>query len=147
MAEAREHRVLDRVRDRRLADRQAVRACLRIERPEQLLDVERDPVGSLVHGIHDLARGRESGVEDERGDERGLRPRERHQPDLLGDALRQQPGPPVAKGGAGWTLVGPIPTAEEQVPITRPAGELGDDLEAQVIGPLQVLEPEDGAAG
>ena len=111
MAEAREHGVLDRVRDGRLADRQAVRARLRAERPEQLLDVERDAVGSLVDRVRDLARGREAGVEDQRRDERGLRPGERRQPDLLGDALGQQPRPPVAQARAGRGLVGPVAAA------------------------------------
>ena len=42
----------------------------RAERPEQLLDVERDAIGPLVDGGRDLAWGGEPGIEDERRDER-----------------------------------------------------------------------------
>ena len=143
MAESRQNGVLDRVRDSRLPDREAIRPRLGVESPEELLDVERDPVRPIVDGVSDLARGRQTRVEDERGHERGFGFRQRRQPDLLGDALGQEPGAPVPQGRARRSLVGPVPTAQQQVPITRAARQLGDDLEAQVVGPLQVLEPEE----
>ena len=51
---------------RGFADRGAVHACLGAERAEQLLDMERDPVGPLVHRGGDVARGRQPGPEEER---------------------------------------------------------------------------------
>ena len=85
-----EDRVLDGVGDGRLADRQPVRARLRAERPEQLLDVEWHPIRPLVDGIDDLTGRRQAGVEDERRHEGGLGLRQRRESYLLGDPLGEQ---------------------------------------------------------
>ena len=79
-----------------VADRAPVRPRLVAERPEQLLDVERDAVGPLVDGVDHLARRRQPGPQDQRHDERRLVVRERRQPRLLGQPLAQQPRSPLA---------------------------------------------------
>ena len=56
--------------NRRLPNCQAVRASLRTERPEQLLDVEREAIRPLVDGGRDLAWGGEPGIEEECRDQR-----------------------------------------------------------------------------
>ncbi len=83
-------RVLDGVRDAGFADRGAVDARLGAERAEQLLDVERDAVGPLVHRGRDVARRRQPGTEEEGRDEGRLAGIERHDPELLGDPLGDQ---------------------------------------------------------
>ena len=142
-----EDRVLDRLGDAGLADRRAVGPRLGAQRPEQLLDVERDPVGPLVDGGRDIARGRQAGVEDQRRDERRLGGIERDEPDLLGDPLGDQPRAPLAKARPARHVLGPVVAGQQEAAIARPAGELGDDLEAHVVGPLEVLEDEHRRSG
>ena len=141
MAEARQHGVLDGVRHRRLADREAVGPGIGTQRAEQLLDVERDAIGALVDRLDDLAWSRQPRIEDQRRDERRLGPRQRRQAHLLGDPLGQEASAPVAQVDVE-RLVGAVAAAEHDRPVAGPAGQLGDDLEAQVVRPLQVLEQE-----
>ena len=102
--------------------------------------MERDPVGPLVDGGRDVARGGQPGVEDERRDQGGLGRVERGELDLLGDPLRHQPGTPLAKARPAWHVLRPVVAGQQEGPVARPTGELTDDLEAHVVGPLQVLE-------
>ena len=69
MRQTRQHRVLDRVGNRRLPNCQAVRASFRAERPEQLLDVEREAISPLVDGGRNLAWGGEPRIQEEWRDE------------------------------------------------------------------------------
>ena len=133
-------RVLDGLGDARLADRRAIGSSLGAERPEQLLDVERDPVGPLVDRGRDIARGGQPGVEDQCRDESRLRGIEPHQPDLLGDPLGDESGAPLAKARTARHVLGPVVAGQQEGAIPRPPSELGDDLEAHVVGPLEVLE-------
>ncbi len=87
MREPSDHRVLDRLGDRGLPDRVSVRSCIRAERAEQFLDVQRDPVSSLEYRRHDFARCGQAGVEDQRRHQGGFRFVERAQPQLLGETL------------------------------------------------------------
>ena len=138
--EAREDGILDGVRHGRLADGEAVGPGLGAQRAEQLLDVERDAVGPLVDRLDDFAWGGQPRIEDQRRHKGGLGRVERREADLFGDPLGQKAGSPVAEVHPGRGLVGAVAADEHERPIARPAGELGDDLETQVVGPLEVLE-------
>jgi hypothetical protein len=56
---------------------------------QQLLDVERDAVGALIHGLDDLARCGQPGAEDEGRDQRRLLIGQPVEPDLLALPLAQ----------------------------------------------------------
>ena len=106
--------------------------------------MERDAVRPLVDGVRDLARSRQPGVEDERRDQAGLVTIERSEPDLLSDALRDEARAPVAERRPWRGVVEAVVADDQQAAIARRPGELGDDLEADLVGPLEVLEHEDG---
>ena len=123
-------RVLDRLGHAGLADRGAVGPRIGAERAEQLLDVERDPVGPLVDRSRDVARRGQAGVEDQRRDESRLGWSSGVEADLLGDPLGDQARAPVPQARPGRHVLGPVVAVREERPVTRPAGQLGDDLEA-----------------
>ena len=104
--------------------------------------MERDAVRPLVDRGRDVERRRQPGVEDERRDQRRLGRIERGEPNLLGDPLGDQPGPPLTQARAARDVVGAVVAGQQESAVAGPAGELGDDLEAHVVGPLQVLEAE-----
>ena len=68
--------------------------------------------------------------------------RERFEAHLLGDALRHEPRMPLAQEAAAAELVGAVRPDEEQRPLARAPAELADDLEAEIVGPLEVLEQQ-----
>ena len=139
--------VLDRVRNLRLADLPAVDAGVRIERAEQLLDVQGEPIRPLVDRLHDLTRRGQAGVEDQGRHQSGLLAGEWGETDFLGQALADQPGPPFAEEGAGWQLLGSVGADDQHGTVADALRQLADDLEAHVVGPLDVLEiDEDGPA-
>ena len=113
LRDPRDDRILDGVGHVRLADGTAVRARLRAQRAQQLLDVERDAVGPLVDGSRHVTWGRQAGVEQERRDQRGLGLVERVEPELLGDALGDQARAPGAQVGAARDLLGPVIAGDE----------------------------------
>ena len=141
--DAREHRVLDRVRHLRVADGAAVRPGLVVERGEQLLDVERDAVRPLVDGVDDLARRRQAGPEDERDHERRLVLREGLEAGLLGEPLAEQASR-ATRGGSSRPAARRAGTrrARSSGRSSPEARELADDLEAELVGPLEVVEGE-----
>ena len=102
--------------------------------------MERDAVAALVDGLDDLARSRQARVEDERRDERGLLLGERPEPDLLRLSLAEQAGPPLARRSAGTDLVDPVRPDDEQRLLRASFAQLADDLEAELVRPLEVLE-------
>ena len=61
---------------------------------------------------------------------------------LFGDALRYEPRMPLAQEAAAPELVGPVRADQEQRPLAGASGELADDLEAEIVGPLEVLEQQ-----
>ena len=140
--DALENRVLQGVRHGGVADRAAVRPFVLGDRPEQLFDVERKAVGPRVDRGDDVARRRQTGAEDERRHERRLLEGQGCESRLLGDALRQEPRPPLPQESARRELVGAIGADDQQRSIAGRPSELGEDLEAQVVRPLQVVEGE-----
>ena len=65
---------------------------------------------------------------------------ERPEADLLGDPLGDEARPPVAQARARAALVGAVAAMIRSGSVARPARELADDLEAQIVRPLEVLE-------
>ena len=119
-------------------------AVVVVERREQLLDVERDAVRALVHGLDDVARGGQVAAEDQRRGHAGLVERQGAELDLLGVALAEQPRPPLAMDRVDRELVGAVVAQDEQRPVRRVPGELADHLEADLVRPVQVHEDEQG---
>jgi hypothetical protein len=136
-----QHRVGQRVRDRHLRD--AARAGpigggVVGHGRQQLLDMQGDAVAAVVDGGGD--RGRGGVAEQGRGQGSGLVPAQPGQADLLGQPLGEQPGPPLAHGQARVQLVAAVGPGDQQPPAGQPGGQVGDDLEAELVGPVQVLE-------
>ena len=123
-----------------LADRGAVGPRIGAERAEQLLDVQRDAVRPLVDRECDVARRGQAGVEQQRRDQGRLGEVEPVEVDLLGDPLGDLARAPGAEVRAPRHFLAPVVARDQQRRVARPAGELGDDLEADVIRPVQVLE-------
>ena len=104
--------------------------------------MQRDPVRPLVDRGRDIARGRQARVEDQRRREGRLLAGQRPEPDLLGDALGDQADAPIAQARARRDVLDPV-VGDDQERTDPPAPrQLADDLEAQVVRPLEVLEPE-----
>jgi hypothetical protein len=136
----RQRRVLEGLRHGRVQDGPAIRKPLSAERAAQLLDVQRDAVRPCVDGVDDVARGRQSRPEDQRGHERRLVTAQPTEADLLGDPLRHQPRSPLAQHRPVECLVASIRPDDQERPVARLASQLGQGLQAKVIGPLQILE-------
>ena len=135
-------RVLDRVRDLGIADRAAVGPRLVAERAEELLDVQRDAVAALVDRVDDRAGSRQATAEDQRRHESRLVVGQRLEARLLGEPLAEQPRPPLSMEGAERKLISTIGAQQQQRTILSDARKLADDLDAQLVGPLQILEDE-----
>ena len=140
--EAGEHRVFDRGGDGGVADRPAVDPGAIAKRPEQFLDVERDPVGPLVHRLDHVTRRRQPGIQDQRRHQGRLLDRQLLQAHLFGDALGHEARMPLAQEAPATELVGSVGADQEQRPLPAASGELADDLEAEIVGPLEVLEQQ-----
>jgi hypothetical protein len=140
--DALENGILKGVRHGSFTDRMAVEPLVLCDRPEQLLDVERNPVGPRVDRVHDIARRRQTGAEDERRHQRGLLARQGCESHFLGDALGQEPRPPFAQQCPGRELVAAIRAEDQQRSIAGRACELSEDFQAQVVRPLEVVEGE-----
>ena len=100
----------------------AVDARLGAERAEQLLDMERDAVGPLVHRGRDVARRRQPGAEQEGRDEGRLAGIERHDPELLGDPLGDQARAPLPQARPARDILGPVVAGQQELPIAANAG-------------------------
>ena len=133
---------LDRVGDARCPDVVDGRGWPGRERAEKLLDVERDPVGSLVDRADRLVVDG-SIVEEDPGHHRGLLDGQPRQTCLLGQPLREEARSPAADGGVGRELVGPERRDDEQREIDETPGDGREDVQAQIVGPLEVLEREE----
>ena len=125
-----------------MANRGPVAARFGAQRAEKLLDMERDPVRSLEYGGHHIARGREPGVEDQRRDQARFGEGERSEANLFCHALPDEARPPRPEARRRLDLLRPIVGGQEERPIARLPGELTDDLEAQIVRPLEILEDE-----
>ena len=134
--------VLDRLRHAGIADSQAIASRLLAQRADELLDVEGNAVGPLVDRCHDVARRRKASPENERGHQRGLVKVERVEAGLFGQPLGDEPRAPLAEERAWRELLGPVRADDEHLDIPDAARQLADDLEADLVGPLQVLEVE-----
>ena len=108
--------------------------------------MERNAVGPRVDRRDDVTRRRQTGAEDERRHERRLLQGQGGESRLLGDALCQQPRPPLPQESARRQLVGAIGANDQQRSIAGRPSELGEDLQGQVVRPLQVVEGEHGRA-
>ena len=139
-ADPRQRRVLEGLRHRRVQDGPAVREPLSADRAAQLLDMERDAVGPGVHGVDHVARRGQAGPEDQGRHQRRLVAGQAAQADLLGEPLRDESRAPLPKHDPGEGLVAPVGPDEQQRPVTRLASHLGQGLQAEVVGPLEVLE-------
>ena len=137
-----EDRRLDRVRDARRPDVVDGRGRPVSERAEKLLDVERDPVGSLMDRADRLVVDR-SIVEQDSRHHRGLFDAQPRQSRLLGEALREEPRSPAAYRGLRRELVGPERRNDEERQIDESPGDRREDVQAQIVGPLEVLEREE----
>ena len=140
--QARQHRVGDRVGDVDVADPPTVGAGLVIERREELLDVERDPVRPRVDRLDDFPGSRQLAAQDQRRREARLVSREGAQPDLLGEPLAQQARPPLAVDRVDRELLAAIVGDDDERQVREVAGELADHLEAHLVGPVEILEDE-----
>jgi len=105
---------------------------------QELLDVQGDAVAAVVDGGGD--RGRGGAAEQGRGQGGGLGAEEPGQADLLGQPLGEQPGPPLPHGQARVQLVAAVGPGDQHRPAGQPGGQVGDDLEAELVGPVQVLK-------
>ena len=89
------------------------------------------------------ARGsRQASAQDQRRHESRLVVGQRLETRLLGEPLAEQPRPPLPMEGAERELIGTIGAEQQQRTILPDARQLADDLEAQLVGPLQILEGE-----
>jgi hypothetical protein len=105
--------------------------------------VQRDAVRALVDRVRDLPRGGKARGEDERRHERGVPRAEAIEPQLLTEPLRQEACSPLAMDRARGQLVKAVhPQSQERTVMTE-ASEVADDLERELIGPLQVIESEE----
>ena len=95
-----------------------------------------------IHGVDHVARGRQAGIQDQRGHQGRLLDREGLEAHLFGDALRHEPRMPLTQQAAASKLVGSVRADQEQWPLAGASGELADDLEAEIVGPLEVLEQQ-----
>ena len=128
-------RVRQRLRDvRRIGGQVALH-----QRLHQLLDVQGHAARAPLHQV------------DERGGRDALRQQLGHHPrrllggqpgerDLLGHPLQQQPRTPRAYGQVGVQLVGAHRPDHQHPPRPQPSGEVRDDVEAQLVAPVQVLQ-------
>ena len=146
VAQPLEDRGLDRLRDVGGPDVVGRRHRAVREHAHELLDVERDAIRALVDRLDGVFRHRAPFQEDPRHDGR-LVEGEPRQPGLFREALGQQPGTPLDESGVGRDLLDPERRDQEQGSVGEPPGQRTDHLEAQVVGPVQVLESEEGRLG
>ena len=135
-----QHRVAQRVRHRGRLDRGTGlrRQGILVDGRKKLLDVQRDAVAALVDRRHHLGRHRPA--ERRAGHGSGLRQPQPRQPDLLGEPLADQAGPQVAHGQLGVELVAAVRASDQHRPGPEPAGQVAERVQAQLVGPVQILE-------
>ncbi len=142
LAEAGLDGVLDGVWDIGVTDVAGRRLGASPKQREQLFHVERDTVGAEVDCVDEVAGRRKRRSLEQRGHRRRLLDRQPAQADFLGAACGEQAGAPLARGDARVELVAPVGGDDEDRQLGDPASERLEDLERQVVGPVQVLEPE-----
>ena len=102
--------------------------------------MQRDTVGTGVDRRHELSRDRQA--ERGAGHGRGLVQAQAWQPDFLGQPLGQQPGPQVTQRQAGIQLVAAVRARDQHGPVRDPARQMAKYVEAELVGPVQVLQDD-----
>jgi drug/metabolite transporter (DMT)-like permease len=137
-----EDRLLDRVRDARITDIVRRRGVPVAEHPDQFLDVERDAVSSRLDRGHEIG-GRRLTAHQQPGHPGRVLARQRREPDLLRVALPEKACPPGPEAGMWTQEVDSIGADEERGDIAQPPGHACEHLQAQVVGPVEVFEPDE----
>ena len=133
-------RILDGVRDGRVAYAALVETTAGGRHRNQFLNMQRDAVGSLVDGRHQFARWREVAAEDQSRHIGRLVHRQRLQAELLGEPLGQQARPPLAECRTAHFGGRSIGRHQQQGQFAAAPRKLSEDLEAELVGPLEVLK-------
>ena len=105
----------------------------------ELLDVQGHAARPLVHQLDQPPRRARAGQQLAHHAP-GLDEVQTGERDLLGHPLEQEPGPPGPHRRVVVQLVGPQRPDDEQRQGRQPAGQVGDDLQAQLVAPVQVLQ-------
>ena len=99
--------------------------------------MQRDAVAALVdRRYHRLARQAEHRADQARG----LDQSQARQPDLLGEPLAQQPGPQLTHRQCRIELVAAVRADNEHRPRRKAPGQVAQYIQAQLIGPVQILQ-------
>jgi hypothetical protein len=141
-----QHGVADRARQRDVGVEvdvaAAVEAVRRAQRRGQLLDEERDAAGAVVERGGEPRRRRRP--ERPFGELRRLLAAQRAELDLVQHSLAAQVVAQPAQRVHARELVGAVGADHQQRQVLQARGECGDQLERDVIGPVQVVEQQDG---
>ena len=71
---------------------------------------------------------------------RGLVRPQARQPDLLGEPLAQQPGPQLTHGQPRMEFLASVRTDDQHRPGREAAGQVTEHIQAQLVGPVQILQ-------
>ena len=138
--EPRKDRIFDGLGNLGGADGLRAHTGRRRQQAEQLLDVERDPICPRMDRIHDVAGGRQPGADEQGRHRRRIRRGEPGQPHLLRLPAAEEPRTPLPHRGAGEELVATVRPDDQEPSVRDATGERLEDLEGQVVGPLEVLQ-------
>ncbi|HET9681741.1 MAG TPA: hypothetical protein VFP19_06855 [Candidatus Limnocylindrales bacterium] len=141
-AEALNGRVLEGLWDSRLANCPSIDQRRRVEGAEQLLDVKRYAVGPLEDGVDDVAGCRQPAARDQRGDRGRLLAGQPWQPRFFSGPLGEQPRAPVAQHGARTDVLRSVRRDQEHAALARATGQIRQDFQAELVGPLEIVEPQ-----
>ena len=111
---------------------------------QQFFDMEGDAVGPLVDGRGDITRQRQAGADEQRRHRRRVRRGQSVQADFLGLPSSEQAGAPLPHRGSREKLVAAVCPDHQQAPFRNASGQRLEDLERQIVAPVQVLQREDG---
>ncbi len=106
--------------------------------------MEGDAVRSLVDRLGDITRRRQVGAREQRRHRRRVRRGQSVQADLLGLPSGEQAGAPLPHRGSREEFVAPVRPDDQQAFVGDAAGQRLEDLERQVVAPVQVLQRQDG---
>jgi hypothetical protein len=109
---------------------------------QQLLDMERDAIRADLDRVGDVLGDRTRGPRDGRDHRRGLLRLEATQAQLLGESLGDQASAPLAHRDPRVELVASEGPDDQHRQVARSAGQRAQDLQGQVVRPMQVLQPE-----
>ena len=116
--------------------------CSARQRSQQLFDMQWHAVGPLEERPHDRLWRGPAGSEDQVGHQPRLLEVQRLEPHFFAESLGQQPRSPFPQQGPGLKRVVAVRRDEQQPVVAGHAGQLGQDLQAQVVGPLEVIKRE-----